>query len=162
MAAVKANNTVHMITEYAKSPGKFPEQIFLSYKKILNLESHTFQSRKLLLEVYREQKHKWSLYVPKIGTILKVNDSPHPKAGMEKHTWSETLSYFPFTWARWMQENCQVHSLDRHSNTFLLSHSLCWCFHCAMKPFIFCPKFLLSSKTAQWMGIQFSWEQYLI
>lgn len=97
MAAVKANNTVHIITEYAKSPGKFPEQILLSYKKILNLESHTFQSRKLLLEVYREQKHKWSLYVPKIGTILKVNDSPHPKAGMEKHTWSETLSYFPFT-----------------------------------------------------------------
>lgn len=36
-------------------------------------------------------KNRWQ------AAIIKGNDAPHPKAGMEKHKPSETLCYFPFT-----------------------------------------------------------------
>lgn len=36
-------------------------------------------------------KNRWQ------AAIIKGNDAPHPKAGMEKHKPSEKLSYFPFT-----------------------------------------------------------------
>lgn len=56
---------------------------------------------------------------------------------MGKQKCSETLPCFPFTSARWTQGKCQGHSLDGHSNTFPLSHSLCWCLHWCNEALLF-------------------------
>lgn len=68
----------------------------------------------------------------------------------EMHGWSETVPYFAFIYGSWTQGNCKVHSCwaQQHHRSPPVSPGASTS---AMKLLIFCPEFLLSSKTEQWM-----------
>lgn len=167
MAAIKVNDVVHIITEYAKSPGKFPEHIFWVIRTlwIWNATDSKKDCKKLLLEVHREHKHDWSLCVPKIGG--KLLSLKPMMLHTQKQEWKSInqvrhllifLSHKPGE-CKGTAKCTLLMDIVTHSFSLTVSADDSTG---AMKPFIFCPKFLLSSKTEQWMGIQFSWEQYLI
>lgn len=119
--------------------------------------------RKLLLEAHRE--HKWSLCVPKIGgklQSLKPMMLPTQKQeGKSINRLRQSLIFLSHKPGEFKgTAKCTLlMGIVTHSFSHTVSADASTG---AMKPFIFCPKFLLSSKTEQWMGIQFSWEQYLI
>lgn len=167
MAAVKVDNTVRVIAECVESLGRLPAQMPWFTRNFCTQKYHKVQAKQDCRHVEYKGSTSGLICTKNRGKFLSLQHRQHtemlPSQNQEGRSTEEARHGLIFLLYKRGEHKGPPSALSWWGEEHIPSLSVsAGASNGAMKLFIFCPKFLLSSKTEQWMGIQFSWERNLI